>query len=293
MSQKLMTVEESYQYCKTLVKKDKDKWPLEIIPLSAAEKQSLYVLWAFLRAIDDFADEGNYTPQERLQWLTNERRLRWLDNYSQQVAACYRKEATFPIFIALQDVISKHAIPEYLFQQLISGFKQDLIVTRYSTFSALLDYCDKVANPLGRIFLMIHSYYDEKLYPYSDYFITAMQLTDFWLDVFVDIKIDRIYIPLEDLEKFNCTEDDILAGRISSNFKALLAYEIKRTQEIFSKGEPLFKHLSYKHAVFGRILYNSGLGRLRLIIKNDYNLIDGKYKITLTQKLGWIMNALY
>lgn len=293
MSQKLMTVEESYRYCKMLVKKDKDKWPIEIIPLSAAEKRSLYVLWAFLRALDDFTDEGNYVPKERSQWLTNERRFRWLDTYSQQVAACYRKEATLPIFIALQDVINKYAIPEYLFQKLIDGFKQDLIITRYPTFEALFDYIDKVSNPLGRIFLIIQSYYDEKLYLFSDYFITAMQLTDFWLDVFVDAKIDRIYIPLEDLAKFNCNEDDILAERISPNFKALLAYEIKRTQEIFSQAEPLFKQLSYKHAIFFKTIYNSGLGRLKLIIKNDYDLIDAKYKITLIQKLSWITKALF
>jgi len=276
-----------------LVKKDKDKWPIEIVPLSATEKRSLYVLWAFLRALDDFTDEGNYTPKESSQWLTNERRFQWLNTYSQQIAACYRKEATLPIFIALQDVINKHAIPEHLFLKLIDGFKQDLIITRYPTYEALLDYVDKVSNPLGRIFLIIQSYYDEKLYPYSDYFITAMQLTDFWLDVFVDARIDRIYIPSEDLAKFNCSEGDILAERISPDFKALLAYEIKRTQEVFLQAEPLFKQLSYKHAIFFRTIYNSGLGRLKLIIKNDYDLINGKHKITLTQKLGWIMKALY
>lgn len=271
----------AYNYCEKFLKKDTNKWPLEVMLLSKAEKKHLYALWAFLRTIDNFTDEGE---------LTNEQRLALLDNCSKKIADCYQDKASEPIYIALQDMVQQFSIPEHLFQKLVAGFKQDLVKTRYQTFDELLDYCDKVANPLGRIFLNIHSYQDEKLFLLSDDFITAMQLTDFWLDVYIDINKDRVYIPLEDLNRFNCTENEIALQKQTENFKSLMAYEIERTENIFSRSESIFSQLSKKHELFGRIIFNNGIGRLQLIKNNNYD-INAQNKISVLDKLQWIMKG--
>ncbi len=121
----------------------------------------------------------------------------------------------------------------------LSAFLQDVDKKRYATFSEVLDYCRRSANPVGRIVLLIHGYRDEELLRYSDAICTALQLANFWQDLSVDLKKDRIYIPDEDFKAFGYSEGDLSMGVVNEKFLSLMRFELSRTRALFEQGRPL------------------------------------------------------
>jgi hypothetical protein len=123
-----------------------------------------------------------------------------------------------PVFVALAETVRKCEIPKQTFVDLLTAFRQDQRVSRYSTFEDVLGYCRYSANPVGHLVLYVCGYRDAERQALSDFTCTALQLANFWQDVSPDYANGRIYLPLEDLRRFRVTEDDIAAQRNTSAF---------------------------------------------------------------------------
>ena len=224
----------SFKYCEDIAKGHYENFPVASLLLPKDKRKYVYAIYAFARAADDFADEEGIeggTPK----------RLALLDEWYEKLKDCYKGKAYDPIFIALGKTVEDCSIPIKPLEDLLSAFRQDVVKSRYSTFEEVLDYCTRSANPVGRLVLMIFGCHDEEFFKYSDKICTALQLTNFWQDVEVDLRKDRIYLPEEDLNMFRYSYRELELKQDNNNFRNLMEFEVNRTQKIFDEGRKLLE----------------------------------------------------
>ena len=180
------------------------------------------------------ADEGE---------INSELRIENLELYEEQFIKCINSQFENDFWFALHNTISIFKLTPKYFFDLLSAFKQDVVKTRYKTFDEILDYCERSANPVGRIILEFFNIRDEESSRYSDAVCTALQLTNFCQDVSIDIQKGRIYLPLDEMEKFGVKEFQFELRENNTNFEQLLKYQVDRTKQLFSEGRKLLPRL--------------------------------------------------
>ncbi|MFM9956874.1 MAG: squalene synthase HpnC [Phycisphaerales bacterium] len=239
-------------------------------------------VYAYCRTCDDLGDETGVGPEARLRSL--ELLAEWrrmlegcVASASDEAAPASVPAPTHPVFVALAKTIRKHRLPAAPFHHLIDAFEQDQRITRYETWTQLLDYCTRSADPVGRIILHLsgvrpeHPDWDE-LVTMSDATCTALQLTNFWQDVRRDLlERDRVYLPraetgLSDAQlRAWLDETDGAAGSLPDNrvryIRAVRAL-CERTRTLFERGRPLPGRLG---GPMGRVVWMFGAGGERVL----------------------------
>lgn len=213
-----------------------ENFPVGSLVMPRRLRKPTHAVYAFARTADDLADEGNAEADER---------LRALDELKSELDRIQRGEAPLtPLMQRLQrEAIAPFKLPLQPFYDLLSAFSQDVVKTRYQDFGDLIDYCRRSANPVGRIMLHLYGQTDEVSIAQSDGICTALQLINFWQDVAVDWQKGRVYIPQNDLQKFNVSEAQIAEGKADFAFQRLMAYECNRAFQMLKGGSPLGKTL--------------------------------------------------
>ena len=222
-------------------------------------------IYAFARAADDFADEGDRPAAERLRLLEG-----WKCRLRRAAAggevppppAGGEPANTASIFSALGATIRGQALDPQLFEDLLSAFEQDVTVTRYATWDGVLDYCRRSANPVGRLVLRVAGYRDGRLDAMSDSVCTALQLTNFWQDLKIDFDRGRIYLPEEEMRAHGVGERDFTADRLTGGLHDALRAAASRTRGLFDAGRPIGSELR------GRLRYElraTWLGGVRIL----------------------------
>ncbi|HEC75341.1 MAG TPA: squalene synthase HpnC [Methylophaga aminisulfidivorans] len=198
-----MSLEKAYAYCMKLAHSHYENFPVASVLLPKHLRQPISAIYAFARTADDFADEGNEPENVRLSFL---------NQYSLQLRQIQQNDydGNDPIFIALSDVIHNYHLPIDLFEDLLSAFRQDVVKNRYNTFDEVVDYCQRSANPVGRLLLHLMGQPTTEQIEQSDAICTALQLINFYQDIRQDIsEQNRVYIPLDKLHEKQLTIDDI------------------------------------------------------------------------------------
>jgi phytoene synthase len=188
------SLEEAYAYCRRMAEMHYENFPVGSLLIPKARRKYVYSIYAFARTADDFADEGYETTG-----LTESDRLAALEDWQRRLGDCYAGNADHPVFVALAATIKELNLPDKLLSDLLSAFRQDVTKHRYANFDEVLDYCTRSANPVGRMILLLFNYRDEQLHRLSDHICTALQLANFWQDVSVDIRKDRVYLPEDEM----------------------------------------------------------------------------------------------
>ena len=276
------TLEEARAYCEHLATTHYENFHVASWFLPKRLRPHFYSVYAYCRISDDLGDEVG-DPQLSLELL---------DEWQAELDACYRGEATHPVFVALYETIRACDIPKAPFANLLSAFRQDQTTTRYETFEDLLGYCENSANPVGRLVLYVCGYRDEERQQLSDYTCTALQLGNFWQDVRVDLKKDRIYLPLESLRRFGVSEEDLALSQASLSVKELVKFEVQRAREWFDRGLPLIRMVDKELAVELDLFSRGGLEILRAIEKQDYDVLRQRPAISKPRKAMLMMRAL-
>lgn len=228
-------------------------------------RRHIAAVYAFARAADDFADEGERTMDIRHALLDG-----WLTRLRESVVSDTpgppprpgEPPHTAAIFLAIGASVRARDLPVALFEDLVSAFRQDITVTRYATWDALFDYCRRSANPVGRLVLRIGGYRDSRLDGWSDAICTALQLTNFWQDFVVDWRRGRLYLPAEEQRLHGAREHDLAAHGITPEWQRALAAASTRTRALFQAGRPLCDELH------GRLRYElrgTWLGGMRIL----------------------------
>lgn len=247
-------------------------------------RKHVAIIYWFARTADDFSDEGEFSVEERLEKLGNfENRL--VQTINDNVENDF--EAALSNTIRSQNLSSQH------FYNLLSAFKQDVTKKRYVNYTELLDYCNRSANPVGRLILELFGIRGEKPNIYSDRICTALQLTNFYQDIKIDYEKDRIYLPQEEMNRFAVNERVFEEGSIDTNFVNLLQFNIERTKKLYSKGRNLLNYLNGKLRWEIEWTILGGEKILRKIEKNDYNVLCFRVVLSKSEMLGLFLKALY
>jgi phytoene synthase len=265
------TIRGAYAECRRLARRHYENFPTASYLVPREKREALAAIYAFARYADDVADEPGV-----------EGRLEQLAEWRQKLVDCYAGKADHPVFIALRDAVEKYSLSQENFEDLLRAFESDVRVNRHQGFSSLLAYCTCSANPVGRLVLELFGYRDAELFALSDHICTALQLTNFWQDLAVDLGRDRIYLPLEDLSRFGYGLEDLRAKRTDERWRRLMACEIQRTRELFERGKLLPEKVRPQLRRQLRLTWLGGMAILAKIEKAGYDVFRRR------PSLGWI-----
>ena len=287
-----------YQSCTQLAQSHYENFPVgRLVPKRL--RHHVHAVYAFARVADDLADEGYADPRAHSKGdaPSESERLALFRNYRQ---AWQNAQEGLPydptyawIFTPLQKTQAELNLPESLFSDLLSAFEQDIVQRRYQSFSDVLDYCRRSANPIGRLVLLIHGERSGELAQLSDHVCTALQLANFWQDVSVDLGKDRIYLPQNDLPRFGVTEEDLFAGKVTPNFRNLLRYQTERAWEFFHQGETLSHRLKRPLSWEIRLTWLGGSEILRKIQRQNYDTLSHRPVVTKVDFVRLALQAFF
>lgn len=245
--------------------------------------QDFYNVYAFCRWADDLSDEiGDRAKSFRL--------LEW---WKQELDAMYEGRTQHPVFVALQDTVERHNLPKAPFADLIRAFVEDQTVTRYRTFEELYDYCRYSANPVGRLVLHLCGYSDQQRQRLSDATCTGLQLANFWQDVAVDWDKDRVYIPLEVLERHGASVDDIRRREATPAFRAVMKEIVGVARRHFLQGQPLARMVGRRLALDLDLFSGGGMRILDKIERQDYDVLSRRPVITRVDRVSLLLGSLF
>src|SRR5271166_3909318 len=272
---------EAREYCRRLARSHYENFSVASWFLPRPLRQHFFNVYAYCRISDDLGDEVGDTSAS----------LQLLDQWEEELNACYGGHPRHPVFVALAETVRKFEIPKHEFADLLTAFRQDQTITRYETFSDLLGYCRYSANPVGHLVLYVCGYRDPERQLLSDYTCTALQLANFWQDVSADFAKGRIYLPLEDLRRFGVTEDGIGNSENTLAFREMMKFEVQRAREWFAQGLPLIANVERPLATDIELFSRGGQEILNAIERQSYAVLGRRPAISKTRKLALVARA--
>ena len=279
---KVYSPEQGREYTRWLATHHYENFHVVSFLLPKRLHQDFYNVYAYCRWADDLGDEtGN--PEESLRLLA------W---WRGELDAMYAGKATHPVFAALRPTVERHGIPRDPFANLIEAFVQDQTVTRYRNWDELFAYCKNSANPVGRLVLYLCGYSDERRQYLSDATCTGLQLANFWQDVTVDQQKDRVYIPLEVMERHGYSVEDLFARRFTPAFREVMRETVEMARSLFIEGLPLIETVNRRLSLDLDLFSRGGLRVLDKIAQQDYNVLASRPKISKVERVGLLLGSL-
>jgi phytoene synthase len=277
----------SYRYCNTLARREARNFYYSFLLLPSDRRQSMVALYAFLRHTDDLADEPG-SPDQKTQALAH-----WRQSLD---AALAGSPSGWPGFPALADTVSRHALPANLLHQVIDGVSMDIHPRLFQTFDDLAQYCHLVASVVGLCCLHIWGYQSQggKAERLAEHCGLALQLTNILRDVGDDARNGRIYLPLDDLERFGVKPEELACSRTPSDqIRELLAYEACRAYRFYEDAAlltPLVDRV-------GRPVLKTIVGIYRTLLdeidRREYQVLDRRISLPPWRKAMIATRALW
>jgi len=315
------TREAAFDYCQRLARSHYENFTVGSWLIPRAMLRHMYAIYAYCRTVDDLGDEATtrnldglpsgptraaepaqpdavarlaaFLPESGGEEAQDEGsyRLALLDLWQAELESCYSSKPVHPVMVALQETIEEFELSPEPFLKLIEANRMDQRNHRYPTYRDLLHYCEHSANPVGRLVLELFGYRDEERRSLSDATCTALQLTNFWQDVARDFRKGRIYIPLEDMERFGYTERELERGAATAAFRQLMAFEVDRAMELFRVGAPLAPTLEGTVRLDVALFTRGGMAVLEAIRKQSYDVLTERPRLSRARKAGLFLST--
>jgi len=281
------TLDEARAWCKHLAETHYENFHVASWFLPKALRPHFHSIYAYCRVSDDLGDETGNDERARAQSLA------LLEQWREELDACYAGRARHPVFVALAETIRSCSIPKEPFSNLLDAFVQDQTVARYADRDEVLAYCRNSANPVGRLVLYTCGYADAERFRLSDVTCSALQLANFWQDVSSDYHLrGRIYIPQDAMQRFGVDEQTIAAGVATPAFRAMLQEQVAWARALFEEGLPLIDMVDKELAVDLDLFSRGGLEILRAIEERKYDVLSARPAISKATKIGLALRAL-
>lgn len=243
-----------------------ENFPVASILLPPRLRRPVALIYRFARAADDFADEGDAPDAERLARLAE---------FTRELQRIERGEPPgIPWFADLAATIHKHGLPLDAFHDLLSAFAQDVTKKRYATYAEVLDYCRRSADPIGRLLLMLYGAATSRNLEYSSAICSSLQLINFWQDVAIDWRKDRVYFPQDEMQRHGITEPQIARGDAGGAWPDFMTFQIDRTRALLHSGKPLGRILRGRIGLEMRMIIGGGeriLGKIAAVRGDVFN----------------------
>ena len=255
-----------------------ENFPVASFLLPRHLRRAVLNIYRFARSADDIADEGDASNAQRLQAL---------QAYRDALKACNTPYGQRPIaldlgldlvldtiFTPLGQTIADHELPLKPLEDLLSAFEQDIVQKRYADQAALDRYCERSANPVGRLMLHLYGAITQDTLAWSDAICTALQRLNFLQDVAIDWQKDRIYLPQQALKRFGVTEEAIANGEVNAAWKALMQDQVTACRGLLHFGQPLGRRLPGRIGLELRLIVQGGLRILEKIEHVDFDVFE-------------------
>tara|TARA_B100000809_G_scaffold256560_1_gene296718 strand:+ start:4167 stop:5051 length:885 start_codon:yes stop_codon:yes gene_type:complete len=274
----------SYSHAREVTRREAKNFYYAFRLLDPARRNAIYAVYAFSRRADDAVDsvqEKNASEEEARSKLDGLSRL-------------LRGETPEdPLSPALLDTIERFKIPVEHFSELLLGMEMDLEKKRYETFDELYTYCFRAASAVGLICIEIFGYSEdaEAAHQHAEELGIAMQLTNILRDVREDMTLGRIYLPGEDLARFNYSEAELSRYEFTPAFRDLMEFQVERARDYFQRSEALFPLIDTQTRycpVLLKRLYSKILDRIE---SQGYDVFSRRPALSRLQKLCMLMAA--
>jgi len=278
----------AYSVCKGITRMAARNFYYAFLVLPRRKREALCAVYAFMRRCDDITDDPKLTLAERRQQLDT-----WLD-------ALHRAQQGNPtddaILLALTDAQRRYAIPAGLLDELAHGTAMDVEeaeasmqtgdgVIHYRTFEDLRLYCYRVASVVGLVCIHVFGYRDPSAEGLAERCGLAFQLTNIIRDVKEDAGLGRVYLPEEDLAKFNLALPDVLTGSDPARLRPLLALEAGRAREFYKSGDELISYISEDSQPALWVLITIYRSLLEKIALKQYDVFTTRVALSTWEKL--------
>jgi phytoene synthase len=276
--------------CRALTKASRSNFAYAFLVLPKPKREALYAIYAFCRISDDVVDEPRLahpalrqgdavgaepaSPTERLK------------SWRAELDACFRGEPRHPVTRRLADMLTRFPVPRLYFEELLNGVEMDLCQTRYATFDELQQYCYRVAGVVGLMCIEVFGYTRQDTRRYAESLGTAFQLTNILRDIGRDGGAGRIYLPQEDLERFGCTEADILNRRLTPAFREMMRFEVERARQFYESATATLPVEDRKTMLPAEIMRAIYVRLLRQIEQRVFDVYSRPIRLSNTRRLA-------
>jgi len=287
----------AYSVCRGITRANAKNFYYAFLVLPKRKRQALCAVYAFMRRCDDITDDPNLSPEERRYKLDT-----WLDALHR---AQQGEPTDDPILLALTDAQRRYTIPAGLLDELAMGTAMDVVdpeagthnappsangaapalTIQYQTFDDLKVYCYRVASVVGLVCIHVFGYRDPAAETLAEQCGLAFQLTNIIRDVKEDAAMGRVYLPEEDLAKFDLSAAELLSAPDPARFRPLLALEADRARQFYQAGDQLIPYISEDSQPALWVLVNIYRQLLEKIAERQYDVFSGKVSLTVSEKL--------
>jgi len=275
------------EYCQNKVAASGSSFYYSFLFLPAKKRRAITALYAFCREVDDVTDEIKDPNIVRIK-------LEWWRNDVHKIKNGHPEHL---VNQELQQVIQEFDLKEELLQEMISGMQMDVDNTRYNDFDSLEQYCYRVAGVVGLLSIEIFGYANPQTREYARLLGNALQLTNIIRDIYEDASRQRIYIPEDELKRFNITHGQIYGNKFNNDkdknsFKQLIQYQCERAKAYYEKARAILPPEDRHQQSTGLIMAAIYETTLDEIIRDDYQVLKHRIKLTPIRKL-WIAWRTY
>jgi squalene synthase HpnC/squalene synthase HpnD len=271
----------SYAECNRIARSAHSSFYLAFYGLPKEKRNALCGLYAFMRLVDNVSDEpGDLDSKKRGL-------VHWRAMLDEAVSG---NTASHDILPALADTISRFEIPARYFHDLILGAEMDLTLSSYATFDRLSEYCYRVAGTVGLTCLYVFGFRESRAPDLAERLGLAFQLTNILRDVRSDLEIGRVYLPQEDLARFNVREDD-LRGPVTDALRDLLAFEAERAWRLYEEGAPLVQTVDSDSRATLQALVRTYSSLLARIEERGFDVFSSRISLSSAEKIQYLLTA--
>lgn len=271
----------SYAECSRIARAAHSSFYFAFYGLRRDKRNALCALYAFMRLVDNVSDEPGDLESKRRGLA------RWRAMLDEAVAGRTEGHA---ILAALADTISRFEIPTRYFHDLILGAEMDLTIASYPTFDRLSEYCYRVAGTVGLTCLHVFGFRDPKAPDLAERLGLAFQLTNIIRDVRSDFEMGRVYVPVEDLECFRCSPQD-LRGPLTPQLRELLEFQADRAWKFYEEGATLIRKVDGDSRATLWALVRTYSSLLARIEERSFDVFSSRISLSSAEKIRYLLMA--
>jgi 15-cis-phytoene synthase len=276
----MVSIDQSYEYCRRVARSRARNFYYSFLLLSAQQRKAMCAIYAFMRYCDDLSDEPGASRSAIDRWS------------AEMEDALEGRFSSHPVWPAFHHTVRRFGIPHQYFREMIAGVASDLEPRQMRDFDELYHYCYQVASVVGLTIIHIFGFDTRSALPLAEKCGVAFQLTNILRDIREDAERCRIYLPAEDLERFEVTPEDLREGRRSEKVLNLLRFEAARARQYYNDSQPLLDliHPRSRPSLWALIsIYSSLLDR---IVGVNYDVFTRRVRLSPLEKSWIVVRAL-